>query len=59
MMRNLARLGFMKSLLRKDEIVAQIEEGHVRLTDCLAVFQVGLSLRLIIDIRRLDDGGVT
>lgn len=51
MMRNLARLGFMKSLLRKDEIMAQIEEAHLRLTDCLAIFQVSplVSSRIAIN----------
>ncbi|KAG8867105.1 hypothetical protein FRB98_004389, partial [Tulasnella sp. 332] len=46
MMRNLKNLGFMKSLLRKDEIASQIEESHVRLTDCLAIFQVTAAVDL-------------
>lgn len=44
MMRNVARLGFMKSLLRRDDIANQITESHQRLTDCLALFQVKFRL---------------
>ncbi|KAG8989721.1 hypothetical protein FRB94_014080 [Tulasnella sp. JGI-2019a] len=47
MMRNLVRLGFMKSLLRRDQISAQIEEAHLRLTDCLTLFQV----TAVVDLR--------
>ncbi|KAG8884562.1 hypothetical protein FRB97_003858 [Tulasnella sp. 331] len=40
LIRNLARLKFFKSLLRRVEISQQILEGHQKLTDCLALFQV-------------------
>ncbi|KAG8842854.1 GTP-binding protein Rho1 [Tulasnella sp. 330] len=36
----LAQLGFMKTLLRRDEISGQIVECHQRLSDCLVVFQI-------------------
>ncbi|KAG8871491.1 GTP-binding protein Rho1 [Tulasnella sp. 331] len=39
----LAQLGFMKTLLRRDEISGQITECHQRLNDCLMVFQINAS----------------
>lgn len=37
---NLAQLGFVRSLLRRDDIFERIRENHVRLTYCLDLFQV-------------------
>lgn len=40
LVRNLASLPLLKSLLARDNITMRIEEAHVRLTDSLVAFQV-------------------
>ncbi|KAG8843206.1 hypothetical protein FRB96_004233 [Tulasnella sp. 330] len=40
MISTLARLGYLKSMMRKEDIGRQILDGHHRLSDCLAVFQI-------------------
>jgi len=40
LMGNLAAKGLIKSLLAADDISLQIDDGHRRLSDCLACFQV-------------------
>ncbi|KAG8989355.1 hypothetical protein FRB93_003654 [Tulasnella sp. JGI-2019a] len=40
LMRNLAELGFFKSLLQRDDISDRIVKGHQWLTDCLTIFQI-------------------
>lgn len=47
LMRNLAALGLMRSLMRRDEIADQIIEAHQRLSDCLAIFHVRLVMACV------------
>ncbi|KAG9007409.1 hypothetical protein FRB93_007824 [Tulasnella sp. JGI-2019a] len=46
LMRNLAELGFFKSLLQRDDIADRIVKAHQQLTDCLTVFQITTAVDL-------------
>ncbi|KAG8980920.1 hypothetical protein FRB94_010320 [Tulasnella sp. JGI-2019a] len=54
MMSRLAKLGFMKSLMRKEDIARQILDGHQRLTDCLALFQITAAVDVCEYLTALD-----
>ncbi|KAG8991628.1 hypothetical protein FRB94_000901 [Tulasnella sp. JGI-2019a] len=52
LMRDLAELGFFKSLLQRDDIADQIVKAHQQLTDCLTIFQITAA----VDLREYQEG---